>query len=215
MLHSDRVLPLDPGLILWAGGIQGPRAVPGRYEARLIVGQDSAATNFEILKDPRSSSSQTDLQDQFDFLLGVRDKLSETHRAIKTIRDIRSQIKTLTGRLKDQKESTKIKEAGRNLIVKMTKIEEALYQTKNRSRQDPLNFPIRLNNKLSALAGVVSQGDYRPTNQAIAVKEEITTLIDAELEKLGDILKNDLPAFNRLVREHEVPAVMLDREIKN
>ena len=44
----------------------------------------------------------------------------------------------------------------------MTAVEEALYQTKNRSLQDPLNFPMRLNDKLNAVAALGSLGDYRP-----------------------------------------------------
>ena len=199
-----------PGMILWAGGIQGPRAVPGTYQARLIVGEDSTTVSFEILKDPRSSSKQEDLQAQFDFLLEIRNKLTETHRAIKTIRDVHKQIETITARLEDQKGAKEIKEAGKTLIEKITKIEKTLYQTKNQSRQDPLNFPIRLNNKLSALASVVSSGDYRPTDQAHAVKKEITAKIDAELHSLREILKIVLPAFNRLIHEHEIPAVKVN-----
>ncbi len=197
-----------PGMILWAGGTQGPKAVPGPYQARLIVGEDSTTVSFEILKDPRASSTQGNLEAQFDFLLQVREKLTETHRAIQKIRDIRNQIKTMTGRLKDEAGSKEIQIAGKELIVKMTKIEEALYQTKNQSRQDPLNFPIRLNNKLSALASVVSIGDYPPTDQAIAVKDEMMTRIDAELEKWDETVKNDLPTFNRLVRKYAVPAIL-------
>ena len=129
-----------PGMILWAGGIQGPRAVPDSYQARLILGEDSTTVSFEILKDPRSSSKQEALKAQFDFLLEIRDKLTETHRAIKSIRDIHKQIKTITARLADQKGAIEIKEVGKNLIEKITKIEKTLYQTKNQSRQDPLNF---------------------------------------------------------------------------
>ena len=196
------------GLIMWAGSVRGPRAVPGTYQARLIVANDSTTVLFEILKDPRSSSTQADLKAQFDFLVDIRDKLTETHKAIKRIRDVRQQIKTITGRLTDQQGAEDIKKVGKTFIGKVTKIEEALYQTKNQSRQDPLNFPIRLNNKLAALASTVSIGDYRPTDQALAVKQELTAQIDAELEKLNKIMAADLPDFNRIVREREIPAVI-------
>ena len=92
----------------------------------------------------------------------------------------------------------------------MTKVEEALYQTKNRSSQDPLNFPIRLNDKLNALARSAGGfGDYRPTNQAVQVKEELTRAIDAELAKLSGIFATDLPAFNELAKAEGVSAVIL------
>ena len=198
------------GLILWAGGTGGPQATPGRYQARLIVGSDSMTVPFEIVKDPRASASQADLQAQHDFLIALRDKLSETHEAILDIREARSQIDALTERLGDHAGADTIRAAAKTLKEKMRTIEEALYQTKNRSGQDPLNYPIRLNNRLSALAGVVASGDNRPTDQAIAVRDEITALIDAELAKLRTILQTDLPAFNRLVREQDVPAVVIE-----
>jgi photosystem II stability/assembly factor-like uncharacterized protein len=198
-----------PGLIMWAGTTRGPVAVPGVYQARLIVGDDSTTVPFEIKKDPRSSSTVADLQAQFDFLMEIRDKLSETHRAIKKIRDVRSQAKAITSRLGDYEGADEIREAAKALSEKLTAIEEALYQTKNQSRQDPLNFPIRLNNKLAAVASTASVGDYRPTDQAVAVKEELTAAIDAELAKLDTILETDLPAFNDLVREKAIPAVIV------
>ncbi|MFQ5569044.1 MAG: WD40/YVTN/BNR-like repeat-containing protein [Rhodothermales bacterium] len=201
-----------PRMILWSGNTRGPSAVPGMYQARLIVGDDSTTVPFEIKKDPRSSSTLADLQAQFDFLMEIRDKLTETHKAIKQIRDVRSQTKGITSRLKDHEGADEIKAAGKELTKKLTAIEEALYQTKNQSRQDPLNFPIRLNNKLAAVSSTASVGDYRPTAQAVAVKEELTAQIDAELSKLRTLMEVDLPAFNQLVRDAAVPAVIVDKE---
>ncbi|MCG8605489.1 glycosyl hydrolase, partial [bacterium] len=200
------------GLIMWAGSVTGPKAAPGNYQARLVVGVDSTTVPFEILKDPRSSSSGEDLKEQFNFLIAIRDKLSETHTSIKQIRDIKSQVKDITSRLKGYEAEDQIKEAGKALTKKVTAIETALYQTKNKSRQDPLNFPIRLNNKLAALASLSSRGDFKPTDQAISVKEELTAQIDVELAKLREVISADLPAFNQLVREHEVPAVMVEMD---
>jgi hypothetical protein len=93
-------------------------------------------------------------------------------------------------------------------------VEEALYQTKNRSRQDPLNFPIRLNNKLAALAGSVARGDAAPTDQAYEVYEDLTSRIDEQLEKLKAILGTDLATFNQLVRDSAVPAVVVQEKAK-
>ena len=201
-----------PGMIMWAGSTVGPKAVPGNYQARLVVAKDSMTVNFEIQQDPRSSSSPADLQSQFDFLIEIRDKLTETHQAIKQIRDVRSQVKAVTSKLKDEDGAEEIKKSGKELVEKISKIEETLYQTKNQSRQDPLNFPIRLNNKLAAVAGVASAGDFRPTDQAIAVKEEITDRIDSELARLRKIINEELPAFNDLVHQQAIPAVMIKKE---
>lgn len=202
-----------PGMIMWAGSTRGPRAVPGSYQARLIVGDDSTSIPFEIAQDPRSSSSLADVQAQFDFLIEIRDKLTETHEAIQQIRDVRKQVKDITGRIPDGQEGQEeIKEAGKALTQQITEIEETLYQTKNQSRQDPLNFPIRLNNKLAAVASTSSVGDYRPTDQAYEVRDELTAQIDAELVSLKTIMETDLPAFNQLVRDYAVPAIIIEQE---
>jgi hypothetical protein len=95
------------------------------------------------------------------------------------------------------------------LIKKLTEIEEALYQTKNQSSQDPLNFPIRLNNKLAALMGVVARSDTPPNDQSFAVYEDLTRQIDAQLAKLSSIMKTDVPGFNQLVRDQNIPAVVV------
>ena len=97
-------------------------------------------------------------------------------------------------------------------MEKMTVIEETLYQTKNQSRQDPLNFPIRLNNKLAALTGVAGSGAWRPTAQAEAVRVELTQQIDAQLEKLDKLMSNDLPDFNNLVKQKSVDAIIIKKK---
>ena len=100
-----------------------------------------------------------------------------------------------------------INDAATALNKDLTSVEESLYQTKNRSSQDPLNFPIRLNNKLAALAGVVQSADAAPTDQSYAVYDDLAAQIDAQLAKLGQIMKTEVPAFNQLVRDQNIPAV--------
>jgi hypothetical protein len=163
------------GLILWNGVDEGPRVPPGSYRARLTVGEWSETVAFEVLPDPRSAAGQPDLVAQYDFLVGVRDKLSATHRAIRDLRDVRGQLETLespapaTARRRSPSSS-----APKKLREAMTAIEERLYQTRNKSEQDPLNFPIRLNDKLGGVYQVASFGDHPPTEAAIAVRDELT-----------------------------------------
>jgi hypothetical protein len=141
--------------------------------------------------------------------LKIRDKLTETHNAIISIREARTQIDDLLKRVQGQPNLKTISDAAKSLNGKMTAIEEALYQTKNQSSQDPLNYPIRLNNKLAALGGVVSSADSAPTEQSYAVYEDLVAKINAQLQKLDVVMKTDLPAFNQLVREQNIPAVIV------
>ncbi len=195
-----------PGMILWAGNTAGPRAVPGNYQVKLTVDGKTLTETFELRKDPRVSTTQEEFQKQFDLLTKIRDKFSETSEAIISIRDVRRQVNDYAARVKDQKA---IVDAAKDLSAKLTAIEEALYQTKNQSNQDPLNYPIRLNNKLAALAGSVAGPDSAPTDQAVQVFEDLAARTNTQLEKLKQVMATDVPAFNKLVRDQNVPAVFV------
>jgi hypothetical protein len=78
----------------------------------------------------------------------------------------------------------------------LSTVEGEIYQVRNRSNQDPLNFPIKLNNKLAALLGVVEGSENRPTEQSYEVFQYLSDLLDAELETLNDILQNGMPSLN-------------------
>ncbi len=197
------------GMVLWWASLNGPKAIPGDYKVRLTVGEEVQEQNFKILKDPRSPSSAADFKKQFDFLIAVRDKVSEAHQAILDIRDVRSQTKAFTGRLDKENEDHKVLiDLSKDMDSIMTKVETELYQTKNRSNQDPLNFPIRLTNKLGHLNSLTS-GDYPPTEQAIAVQQELSAEIDKWLKELKVVKEQKLPEFNRLIREKGVDVIRL------
>jgi photosystem II stability/assembly factor-like uncharacterized protein len=205
MRYADAVR--FPGMILWAGQTNGPRVVPGTYQVKLTVDGQTMTENFEIKPDPRLATSTADYAKQLDLSLRIRDKLSETHNAIIQIRDVKKQIDDLVKRVGPQ--SRPIADAGNALTRKLTDVEEALYQTKNQSSQDPLNFPIRLNNKLAALMGVVARSETPPNDQSIEVYNELSGEIDAQLQKLSQIMKIDVPAFNQLVKQQNIPAIVV------
>ena len=167
----------------------------------------SVESEFEIAKDPRASASKADLKAQFDFLIGVRDKLTEVHTAIKRIRDIRSQITALQTRIAKDPENQPLVEKAKSLVKALSSVEEKLYQTKNESPQDPLNYPIRLNNRLSSLVGVVSTGDNRPTKQSFEVRDMLLAEIDQLLEEQRAVVEKELSGFNKAIRDAAIPAI--------
>ncbi|HEX6199399.1 MAG TPA: glycosyl hydrolase, partial [Thermoanaerobaculia bacterium] len=201
-----------PGMILWNRNLDGPTAVPGEYRARLTVGEWSAEVPFEVVPDPRSTATPEDFRAQFEFVASVRDQLTETHQEIRRIREARGQLETLTKRLKEGDRAPEVREAADALVEKLTGIEETLYQTKNQSAQDPLNFPIRLNDKLANLLGLAGIGDHRPTDQMLEVRDELVAAIDAELAELRTVWEEDLAAVNRLAAEAGVAAILLPAE---
>ncbi len=199
------------GLVLWnEGGIAGPRVVPGKYQVRLTIADQTQIKPFEILADPRSIASQTDLEEQFKFLLESRDKLTQMHDQIKTIRATRNQLNDLKKRLKSNERYKPAVDAAADLDKKMTAVEEQLYQTKNKSSQDPLNFPIRLNDKLASVTESATAGNYAPTAQAKAVRAELFAAIDKELQKLKDLWDKDLAALNQTLKQLDTPAIVVE-----
>src|SRR6202011_2142327 len=133
----------------------------------------------------------------------IRDKLSAANEGVIAIRDIRRQLDGYIERVKDQK----VIDAAKALSKKLTEVEEALYQTKNRASEDPLNFPIKLNNKLAALGSAIAMSDSAPTTQESMVYEGLASQVNAELRRLDQLMGKELAEFNKLVRDQNVPAI--------
>ncbi len=200
-----------PKMILWWASMNGPRATPGTYKVELMVEGKMQRSSFEIKKDPRSSATAQDMQAQFDFISTIQQKITEAHETIISIRDIRAQLHHYQDRLRPDSTQKEIVVLAEQIDASLTEVEEALYQTKNESPQDPLNFPIRLTNKLAHLNSLM-QGDYPPTDQAVAVRNELTKLIDVELKKYQMIIGEKLPQFNQMIRTRAVDAIILKGE---
>ena len=196
------------GLIMWAAGLTGPKSYPGTYYVKLNVGESSMMESFKILKDERSLSTNEDLREQFEFLIEVRDKVTEIHKTIKQIRSTRDQLHSLSDKLSEKHEE--ISNSIENVITKITKIEENLYQTKNRSGQDPLNFPIRLNNKLAHLTSVAGRGNFKPTDQMYGVRDELVKLIDVELQKWNEIKDSELDKINSMILKNNIQLISIN-----
>ena len=200
------------GLILYSANTKGPVAVPGNYHVKLTVAGKSMEQDFEILKDPRVKSSIADLQAQFDFLIEVRDKLSEANQAVLDIRTIKKDLNYLKGKFKEQAEFADIIEMASDLDRQMTVIENNIHETRNEARQDPLNFGIKLNNRLAYLATHESAGDFRPTDQGVAYKKEVSAQLDKELKDLKELLTLRLNEFNKIIREKGVQFIKIGGE---
>ncbi|MCS7081441.1 MAG: glycosyl hydrolase [Bacteroidota bacterium] len=196
-----------PGLVLWAGTTAGPLAVPGLYTVELSVDGRTYTQSFELLKDPRLPTTQEEFEEQFRLYVQVRDKLSETHEAILQIRDLRQQLEAWGRRVQGHPRAQEVQGLAREITAKLTAIEEELIQTRIRASQDALNYPIKLNNKLAALLNVIQSADARPTQQTYEVFRDLSGRVDRELARLRTVVSEDLPRFNRLVRDLELPAL--------
>lgn len=182
-----------PGLIMWAGSVRGPQAAPGRYTVKLTANGVTKTQQFDLKRNAAVRGlTDADLQEQFALAKQINDRVTAANEAVLRIRNLKTQIADRTGKASD----AAIKTAGESLAAKLTAIEGEIYQYRNRSSQDPLNYPIRLNNKLAALQGIVEGGDSKPTDQSYAVFKELSGRLDKELAKLDALVKSDLAAFN-------------------
>ncbi|NIM15752.1 MAG: glycosyl hydrolase, partial [Candidatus Aminicenantes bacterium] len=198
------------GAVFWGPGAISPKAIPGTYKVRLTVGKKEIQKDFELVKDPNLPITQEEYQQQLDLQMKIRDKLSQVHDAVNEIRGIRKQLQWYKDRTKKQPYFEKIDKAAKVIEEKLKPVEDELIQHKAKARQDLLNFPIKLNNKLAALgAWVVESSEGAPTQQALAVFADLSAQVDAHLQQLKQVIETDLAAFNRLIRELEVPAVMI------
>ncbi len=196
------------GMILWSGSMAGPKAVPGKYTVTMKVnGKEIGSENFDIIKNPNSEGSEADIKTQFDFIKSVNDKVTEAHQAIIDIRSLKKQIKSYTSMIDDEE----VKDYAGKMDSIMSSIEKELYQTKNRSRQDPLNFPIRLTNKLAALNSLTQRGtsDFPPTAAAIKVRDELTEKIDAQLASFSMVKTDMVPKLNDMIRQKTLDVIIL------
>ena len=201
----------DAAKIATKGGDQpgraGPFAAPGSYAVRLEVGGQTFTERFQVLKDPRLTVSQADLEAQFALRLQVRDKLSEVNEAINRIRGIREQSVAWTKRTSDAAPGETVATAAKDLTTKLDAVERELIQTEAKSEQDTLNFPVKLNSKLAGLGGAVESGDTAPTRQQRDLFADLAARIEVQLAALRQIEADAVAAFNALVRDAALPAI--------
>ncbi|HZX54161.1 MAG TPA: hypothetical protein VFE86_05750, partial [Ilumatobacteraceae bacterium] len=185
----------------------GPLAKPGTYTATLTVGDWSTSQTFELLKDPRISTSDADFAEQFDFLMKIRDKLSEIVTAVNTIRSLKRQLNEWVERLDKDASGAGIVDDARKLMQSLTDIENRLVQVEFTADGDTLNYREQLFEKLSSLPPVVASADTRPTVQSYAVYDKLAGQADEQLAALQALREGELAGLNRQLAGLEVAII--------
>lgn len=185
------------GMILWWANLQGAKAVPGSYKVHLTTGEKTLTEDFKIVPDPRAEVSVADMQEQYDFISDVNGTVDRAHQSIKKIRNVNGQLDAFIKQYKENEATADLVARAEKMKEEFGEIEKALYQTQNRSGQDPLNFPIRLTNKLAHLNSLVSLDDFPPTAQDIAVKNELSAEINKQLEAFDKMVDEEISSFNK------------------
>jgi hypothetical protein len=182
------------GMIFWAAGNRGVAALPGTYRARLIVDGKSFEQPFRIGPDPRMAASAADLKARFDLAQAVTARVTAANNAVLLVRGIRAQADALA------KGSKPVPAVVPALMAQLSAIEAEIHQVKIQSRQDPLNYPIKLNNKLAALIGIIESAEAPPTDGTRAVFADLSAQLDGQLKALEAALAEGLPAANAALK---------------
>jgi hypothetical protein len=192
-------------MILWSARPQnGPLAPPGEYRVRVTANGETKTARFQVMKHPALTEfTDDDLREQFRVAMQIRDKVTAANEAVIQIRDLKTQIGDRTTKAADRALTAE----GNRLSGSLGTVEEALYQVRNRSNQDPLNFPIKLNNKLAALQRSLETGDMRPSAGVLKVFEELSAELAVQLSKLDRVIETDLTVFNRKLEARRIPPV--------
>jgi len=206
---------LVPGHPMWAAFSAGPTAPPGKYTVKLTNNGVTHKQGFTIKLNPNLKkhlgTTERELQEQFEFLLKIRDKTTEIHKTVLQIRSIKSDLVSLKERLSEVTGGEKIAKNADEIIKKLSTVEAKMLQVKSKSSQDPLNFPIKVNNKIAALAGVVARSYNKPTKQSYDVFEALSTEFEEYKAEYMEIADQDIPKFNRLVGNANIPAIIIKK----
>ena len=202
MYHKEIEKP-EEGLILWNGATSPVLAAPGNYFAKVTIDKDSVELPFEIVADPNYKVSNADLKAQEQFLLSVADNFSAIMKTLKGIKEIRMQIQTVQKKTKD----TSFQKQSNTILASLKTIEEALHQTKAKSGQDVLNYPIRLDDKIAGVFGSASSGYTAPTKQVQETFVDLKAKVDVQLKLYNDLKKDGVKALNEAVHKLGIPVI--------
>ena len=182
-----------PGMILWGASTTGPAAAPGTYRIRLNVDGKELTQPVTVKRNPLFTDvSDADLRAQFALAIRIRDKVSEANDAVIQARGIKREAADRMSKNAD----ARLKAAGDKLTTNLSDVEDDIYQVKNQSGQDPLNFPIKINNRLANLNRVINSGDGRPISNVPVLLDIFSKQLAVETGRMEAVITSDLAAFN-------------------
>jgi photosystem II stability/assembly factor-like uncharacterized protein len=208
-LHLDPPAGVPGAVYMEGSKLQGTTVVPGTYTMRLIAQGKAPTVSLQVKIDPAVTTSDADLQRQFDLATQIRDRISQAHETVSSIRHIHGQLQSLEERISGAAEFDAIVAAAKSLDQKMSAVEDALFQVHKTAEKDSFNYGGRLNDMFIALHEYVEQADTAPTEQTYDVFNYLDHELQQQLALWNAISKTDVPAFNKLAHDKDVPALGL------
>ena len=195
------------GMVLYSSPNVGPKVAPGKYNIKMTYNDQIQQKEFEIVKDPRVKISQADYEDQLEFLINVRDEVSRANQKIIDIRNIKNNLIFISEKTRDNNE---LQEMINNYLTDLSEIENNIHMTKNQSRQDPLNYGIRINNRIAFLLADSQRGDYPPTDQSKEFFIQVKGELDSEVMKLDALIDKHSQKIENYLEENKIELISLN-----
>jgi len=200
---------LIDGAVMSMSYTDGPTAVPGTYQVTLSVNGEEMSQPLAVKADPRWESTTEDLQAQFDLARSVRDSLTSVHDMIRSIRSLRTQVKEIARRSEQADYNVDLKRDCQDLVKKLTGLEEELIQTRSESSQDPINYPVKLDNQYSYLYTVVHSQDAYPTRGCYKRFEDLNEELAQHRQQFNQLVESDLKAFEQKIETAGIPRLIM------
>ncbi len=186
-----------PGMILWGVRTMAPVVPPGEYRVRLDLGVVSTSVPLEVKRNPWVEGvTDEDLVAQYEFGVRIREQVDRANRAVIEIRGVEAQLEERLEASDDER----LHAAGERLQAALDEVEGEIYQVRNRSNQDPLNFPIKVNNRLANLLSMSERGDGRPGSGMVEVFGIMVGRLEGLLEALEEVWGEELAEVNEVLR---------------
>jgi hypothetical protein len=154
----------------------------------------TATAPLRVVRNPHITDvTDADLLAQYEFSSMVRDRVTDANQAVIDIRRVKTQLEDRY----EQSDDARLREMGERLVTNASAVEEKIYQVRNQSGQDPLNFPIRVNNRLANLMSMAERGDGRPGNNMMEIFTILSEELQGYLDSLAEVWSTDVAAVNR------------------
>lgn len=194
-------------IIVDYGTTTGMQVLPGTYSVRLTSGGKSLTQPFTVVNDPRTTAAPAALQSQLAAWTQLRDHIDSTVNAAKNIETMQEQVDARVKQVKSQSYAARVQSAAKPMRAKMEEIREALVEVHSHADEITLHYPVKLYNMMLTLNGQLLSGDAAPTQSQLESLKDLSGKVDAQMQKLRQLETDDVGAFNRLMKELDVPAV--------
>ena len=193
----------------------GPYAVPGTYTVQVAAGDWLEETTLEVKSDPRwKQVEQADYAAQLTLAQDIAGMITEAHDRIKNIRALRKQMKTTAALAKEAGHGDELQELVEDIDSKLTAVEDQLIQNKAEASQDNINYPRVFSNHIGRLYSIVTRAHHRPTGGALERYEDLKQEYAGIVADYEQVMENDVPLFNRMLAQKQVPRLIVPKAIK-